>query len=269
VRIVSLNAWGGKVWGPLRDWISGIRPDVLCLQEVTRAPVECPEWLVYADEERRLDQRANLLADVAALLPDHLAAFAAAVRGPLADAEGREWPSEFGNAIWIARRLAMAGFARPFVHGAFRHDGWGAPPVPRTMQAARLYDAVSGRFLVVAHAHGLRDPAGKGDTPARAAQAEAIAAALAAIACPGDGVVFGGDLNLLPGSVTFAVLARLGLSDLVTTRGHEDTRTSFYPRPVRHADYMLVNDAVRVRDFGVPALPEVSDHRPMILDLDP
>jgi endonuclease/exonuclease/phosphatase family metal-dependent hydrolase len=269
VRIVSLNAWGGQLWGPLRDWIAGIRADVLCLQEVTRAPEPCPPWLVYADAERRLDQRTDLLADVSALMPAHQAFFAPAVRGPLTDGAGREWPSEFGNAMWIARGLSVAAWAQPFVHGAFRAGGWGAPPAPRTMQAARLYHPASGRFVVVAHTHGLRDPAGKGDTPARAAQAAAIAATLAAIAQPGDGVVFGGDLNLLPDSATFAVLARLGLTDLVTTRGHADTRTSLYPKPVRHADYMLVGATVRVRAFDVPAAPEVSDHRPLLLDIDP
>jgi endonuclease/exonuclease/phosphatase family metal-dependent hydrolase len=267
LRIVSLNAWGGQVWGALSRWLAGLGPDVLCLQEVTRAPEPCPEWLVYADAERRLDQRTDLLRDVSAILPGHQALFAPAVRGPLHDAAGRAWPSEFGNAMWIARDLSVAGKAERVVHGAFRHDGWGAPPAPRTLQAVRLYHPTAGRFLTVGHTHGLRDPAGKGDTPARAAQARAIAAALADLARPGEGVVFGGDLNLLPGSETFAVLAAAGLSDLVTGRGHRDTRTSLYPKPVRFADYMLVNADVEVAAFDLPAAPEVSDHRPMVLDL--
>jgi endonuclease/exonuclease/phosphatase family metal-dependent hydrolase len=76
-----------------------------------------------------------------------------------------------------------------------------------------------------------------------------------------------GDFNVLPGSSTFEVLADLGLSDLVTGRGHADTRTSHYAKPGRYADYMLVNDAVRVSSFDVVAAPEVSDHRPLLLEL--
>jgi DNA-binding NtrC family response regulator len=48
MRLVWLNAWGGAVWPALGDWIADLHPDVLFLQEVTRAPVPCPEWLVYA-----------------------------------------------------------------------------------------------------------------------------------------------------------------------------------------------------------------------------
>jgi hypothetical protein len=47
-------------------------------------------------------------------------------------------------------------------------------------------------------------------------------------------VVVCGDVNLLPDSETFDVLAEIGLTDLV---GAADTRTSRYPKPVRHASY--------------------------------
>jgi len=46
-----------------------------------------------------------------------------------------------------------------------------------------------------------------------------------------------------------------------------DTRTSHYAKPVRFADYMLVTADVPVADFDVPASPEVSDHRPLVLDI--
>nr|GID36915.1 hypothetical protein Aca09nite_34210 [Actinoplanes campanulatus] len=73
-----------------------------------------------------------------------------------------------------------------------------------------------------------------------------------------------GDLNLLPGSETFAVLAETGLTDLVRDA---DTRTSRYPKPVRHASYLLISDVTAVKRFEVLAEPEVSDHRALILDI--
>ena len=84
-----------------------------------------------------------------------------------------------------------------------------------------------------------------------------------------DAVIACGDLNVLPGSVTFLELGALGLADLVTGRGHTDTRTSHYRKAPRWADYLLVNGKVRVDGFSVPAAPEVSDHRPLVLDLTP
>ncbi len=267
MRLVSLNAWAGQVWPAFSAWVPSVGADILCLQEVTRAPVPSPDWLVYADAERRLDQRTDLLADVSTLLPQgHQAFFAPMMRGPLTDAYGTAFASEFGNAIWVARPLAVSGYMHRFVHGTYRPDGWGAPPVPRPIQVMRLHDPVSMRPFVLAHLHGLRDPAGKGDTPDRARQAKAILAAIADLRQPGDPVVLCGDLNLLPDSETFATLATIGLVDLVTARGHMDTRTSFYTKPQRFADYVCVTPDVRVLDFDVPATPEVSDHRPLILD---
>jgi endonuclease/exonuclease/phosphatase family metal-dependent hydrolase len=81
---------------------------------------------------------------------------------------------------------------------------------------------------------------------------------------PQDRTVLCGDLNLLPGSETFSILRTIGLIDLV---GTTDTRTSRYPNAVRHASYLLVSDPEAVKGFEVPGAPEVSDHRPLILDI--
>ncbi len=116
--------------------------------------------------------------------------------------------------------------------------------------------------------HGLRDPAGKNDTAEREKQALALAGLIGRI-WPGDeGLVVCGDFNLLPDSATFKVLARLGLSDLVTGNGLVDTRTSYYPKQGRFADYMLVTPEVKVAQFEVVKAPEVSDHRALLLDLE-
>jgi endonuclease/exonuclease/phosphatase family metal-dependent hydrolase len=267
LTIVSLNAWGGAVWPALGDWVADTAPDVLCLQEMIRAPVHSPEWLVYADPYRRLDQRADLFSDISARLPAHQAIFAPAARGPLHDARGRVFTSEHGLGLWVARHLAIAEYASAFVHGRYRPDGWGPEPVPRTMQMARLVAPGTGAGMVVAHLHGLRDPSGKGDTPERAAQAEAVAAALAAFQHGADEpMVLAGDLNLLPGSAFFGRMAELGLSDLVTANGIADTRTALYAKPQRHANYMLVRDPGPVERFDAPAEPVVSDHRPLVLE---
>jgi len=85
---------------------------------------------------------------------------------------------------------------------------------------------------------------------------------------PGDErLVVCGDFNVLPDSVTFQALGRLGLIDLVVSQGHTDTRTSHYLKNGRFADYMLVNGDVDAARFEVVAQPEVSDHRALLLDI--
>jgi endonuclease/exonuclease/phosphatase family metal-dependent hydrolase len=122
----------------------------------------------------------------------------------------------------------------------------------------------AGAAVLVAHVHGVRIASGKGDTPARRHQAQRLAALVDRVRQPDDLVVLAGDLNVLPGSETFDILAWTGLTDVV---GTADTRTSAYPKSVRHASYMLVSDPTSVASFQVLAEPEVSDHRPLVLDL--
>ncbi|KIC48889.1 endonuclease/exonuclease/phosphatase family protein [Tateyamaria sp. ANG-S1] len=265
MKIVSLNAWGGQVWDALAPWVSKVQPDVLCLQEVTRAPVSSPEWLRYVDPYRNLAQRADLFGDVSALLPDHQTYFAPATRGVLSNDAGDAVSSEHGLGMWVRRDLAVTRMAQDFVHGTFRPDGWGPEPVPRTMQAARIVDPDTWAHVCVGHFHGLRDPSGKGDTPARDRQTEAAIALFQRVRAGEGAAVLAGDFNLLPDSAAFARFKAVGLYDLIAHHGVTDTRTALYEKPQRFADYMLVSDGLLSASFDVPAQPVVSDHRPLIL----
>ena len=262
MRIVMLNAWGGRLHDRLLPYLSQADPDVLCLQEVVRTPGAPAAWMTYRDAGVELPQRAMLLDEVRDVLPGHRIFFCPAARGVLFDG-GDAHPSEWGLATFVREGLAVIGQVQDFAHGDFSADGYGEHPRSRSAHAVRLFDHAAGHAVTVAHLHGLRDPAaGKGDTLARRAQAERLVAMVEALARPGERVVVCGDLNVLPGSETLAILReRLGLSDLVTSRGHGGTRTSFYAGPARHADYMLVNAAVdgallrrrgRARGLGPP-----------------
>lgn len=261
---MSLNAWGGAVLAPLVEWLPGVGADVVCLQEVTSTP-GLSGWTRFDDGERSLPQRADLFADVATVLPGHQGSFLACDAGPVTDGEGREHRQDFGLATFVDRRLPVVGQEASFVHGAFvDHDTWATTDRPRLAHAVRLVDRAAGRTVTIVHLHGLRDAAGKGDTPARRDQAHRLAALVERVRGPDDVTVVAGDLNLLPDSETFAVLGAIGLVDLVGTR---DTRTSLYAKPVRHASYLLVSHPDVVEAFTVPATPEVSDHRALVLDI--
>lgn len=267
MRVLCLNGWGGRLHDALVAYVRAADPDVLCLQEVVHTPDAPRPVLSYRDGGADLPQRANFFADVAAALPDHAAMFCPAARGDLWDGD-RAVPSQWGLATFVRRTLPVIGQAQGFVHGKYGADGYGAHPRSRSAHAVRVWDHAGGFGITIGHMHGLRDPAaGKHDTPARAAQAERLAALVAGAAEPGARLVVCGDFNVLPESGTFGVLARLGLADLVTGRGFADTRTSYYAKPERFADYMLVNAAVTITGFDVVAAPEVSDHRALLLDL--
>ncbi|MBO6719865.1 MAG: endonuclease/exonuclease/phosphatase family protein [Rhizobiaceae bacterium] len=265
MRILSLNAWGGKLYQPLIDYLAEVDADVYCLQEVVRTPGYPGSELIYRDGDLRLPQRTNLFDDICAALPEHDGRFFPAARGLLFNEAGDEFGSEFGLATFVRHSLSVIAEAMDFVHGAFSGDGWGAHPRPRNAHCIRLYDAGQGASITLAHMHGLREPAGKHDSPLRERQAERLHNLIARVWPGNERLVVCGDFNVLPDSTTFEILGQLGLADLVTGRGFTDTRTSHYEKPGRYADYMLVNDDVEVVAFDVVAKPEVSDHRALLL----
>lgn len=262
MRIVSVNAWGGALHDELVAWLPEVGADVVCLQEVTRTP-GLGGWTRFEDGARILPQRADLMADVHQALPGYDGWFAVSDTGPVA-ADGVEHRQHFGLAMFAGPAVLQVASRAEHVHGGYVDHGsaWPHSGRPRAAQVARF--AAGDRFVTLAHLHGLRDDAGKGDSPARLAQAERLAGLVEQVRRPDDVVVVCGDLNLLPDSETFDVLARIGLSDLV---GSADTRTARYTKPVRHASYLLVSDTGAVRSFEVLAAPEVSDHRALLLDL--
>jgi endonuclease/exonuclease/phosphatase family metal-dependent hydrolase len=264
VRIVSLNAWGGAEFASFAEWLPRCGADVLCLQEVTRTP-GLAGWTRFDDGERALPQRANLFDDVRAALPHHQGLFLTSDSGPVYDREGRAHRQDFGLASFVDARLPIIGQETSFVHGSyFEHRAWAIEDRPRIAHALRLVDRPAERTVTVVHLHGLRDPNGKDDTPSRRAQAEHLVRLVTRVRAPDDLTVVCGDFNVLPHSETLARLATIGLIDLV---GTADTRTSRYAKPVRHASYLLVSDLDAVKQFEVVARPEVSDHRPLVLDI--
>ncbi|QKG19990.1 endonuclease/exonuclease/phosphatase family protein [Actinomadura verrucosospora] len=264
MRIISLNAWGGAMFDDLAPWLDACGADVLCLQEVTHTPA-LGGWTRFDDADRSLPQRANLLTDVRSRLPRHHALFTASDTGPVHDGR-REHRQDFGVATFVAESLPVVGMRSAFVHGDYteHRDRWPTDGRPRAALGVRVHDRRARRFVTVVNLHGLRDPRGKADTPARLAQAERLAALVEAARRDGDMTVVCGDFNLLPDSKTFQVLGDLGLTDLV---GDADTRTSRYPKPLRHASYLLVSDPAAVKRFEILIAPEVSDHRALLLDL--
>lgn len=269
MRIALLNAWGGRLHDRVLAFLPELDPDVLCLEEVVHTPNAPVEVMDYRDPEvgTVLPQRARMFEETCAALPDHGGTFCPAARGDLWSGDEAH-PSEWGLVTFVRRDLAVIGQVQDFVHGGFGAHGYGEHPRSRCAHVVRLYDFAADHVVTVAHLHGLRDLAGKGDTPARAAQAHRFADLIDVIHRGGERLVVCGDLNVRPDSETLTILRdRLGLTELVTSRGFQTTRTACYTKPERFADYMLVNDAATVEKFDVLTEPDVSDHATLVLEI--
>jgi endonuclease/exonuclease/phosphatase family metal-dependent hydrolase len=266
MKVMCLNGWGGKLHAPLADYLAAEAPDVLCLQEVVHSPETDKDWLTYRDGDHVLDQRANFFRDVMRALPDHTGTFCPAAQGVLWDGE-TPVASQWGLASFVHRGIPVIGQAQGFVHKDYGPDGYGDHPRSRSAHGLRLYDHDAGRAVSITHMHGLRDLAGKMDTPERAAQARRLLALSDQVSRPGDLRIICGDFNVEPGSETLALLADQGFTELVTDRGFAGTRSGHYTKPGRFADYMLIDREGAVKRFDVVYAPEVSDHCPLVLEI--
>jgi endonuclease/exonuclease/phosphatase family metal-dependent hydrolase len=73
-----------------------------------------------------------------------------------------------------------------------------------------------------------------------------------------------GDFNLLPNTDSLTILEQ-GMRNLIKEYPVTSTRSRFYEKPDKFADYILVSPEVVVEDFQV--LDEaVSDHLPLLLE---
>lgn len=266
LQIMCLNGWGGKLHRKLLPYIESAAPEVLCLQEVVHSPASDKDWLTYRDGDHILSQRANFFRDVSNALPEHVAVFCPSAQGVLWDEE-QSVSSQWGLATFVHHTLPIIGQVQGFVHKGFSPLGYGDHPRSRSAHGVRIYDYAANRPLSVTHMHGLRDLNGKMDTPERAVQAWKLLDLSREVSEADDISIICGDFNVEPESETIEILLDAGFSELVTGRGFESTRSSYYKKPGKFADYMLINREEGVKDFEVVIDPEVSDHCPLVLEL--
>lgn len=260
MKVVSLNAWGGRCGLPLIRWLQETQADIYCLQEMFRGS-NLPSPTVSDGEGKTID--ANLFGTIQQALPGYNGWFSAGSRGYINDSTWLDLPLEYGIALFIHPSLSVTAQRAELVHGEFRLDKQGSPPLSRTAQVIRCVGA-EGEFTI-GHLHGLWQPEGKQDSPLRIQQAYRFRDLLASVANPNEALLACGDLNLLPNSATFEILGELGLEDLNQRFNVHCTRSSLYKKHVRYADYMLANRYVKVDDFTVIKDPEISDHSPLLL----
>lgn len=266
LQIMSLNGWGGTLYSDLLPYLSQALPDVLCLQEVVHTPESDKDWLTYRDGNHVLPQRANFFRDVCEALPEHVAVFCPAAQGVLWD-DDKSVPSQWGLATFVHRSFPIIGQVQGFVHKGYSADGYGEHPRSRSAHGVRVYDYASDRAVSITQMHGLRDLKGKMDTPDRLAQAKRLLKISQAISEPEDLRVICGDFNVEPDSETIRLLEADGLVELVKHYGVETTRNSYYKKPGKFADYMLIDQIEQISNFQVLQKPEVSDHCPLVLTL--
>jgi hypothetical protein len=205
----------------------------------------------------------DLLDELQHLLPGYQALFCNIQsgfdpHGPVA------YAVDFGQAMFVHPSLRLQDHFKRFIfrteNALSAHSntpvGWG---LGRAIQVATIGQAQT--TYVIGNVHGLWHPSGKGDMPERLEQSTHIVAAMASVSAQKKIIV--GDLNVLPQTQSIALIEQAGYRNLVSEHAITDTRTVFYDKAIRLADYAFVSERVKVEAFRVDQSP-VSDHAALI-----
>ena len=155
------------------------------------------------------------------------------------------------NAPHIFATLAVSGL-KTLTH-------YSGPAHSRNLQWLDC-QAYGNRYTIMNH-HGLWNAQGKYDSPARLEQSRRISEFVKTRTLP---AILCGYFNLRPDTQSLQMIAT-GMQNLISDYQIQSTRTSYYPKAEKFADYVFATPQINVENFKV--LPnEVSDHAPIVLE---
>ena len=240
MKLITLNIWGGHVRDPLLNFIISHRDiDIFCFQEVyhnAQNKISCDDRLVSL----------NIFSELQALLPEHQAFFK-----PVVD-------NIYGISIFVKKDLNILGEGDIRIHENPLYVGTG-PSHPRNLQWLEYSHNNQNYFIL--NVHGLWNGMGKTDTPERIAQSRKIRDFMEKIQAP---KILCGDFNLRPDTESLKIIEQ-DMYNHVRINNVFSTRTSWYPKEEKFADYIFTSPEIAVNTFKVLE-DEVSDHSPLFLD---
>lgn len=253
MKLITLNTWGGRAGKDslLRFFATHKdTTDIFCLQEIWSAPYEHLEGSVVGG--KNMNHESILVhgkQKISETLSHHHSYFSP------------HHLENYGLMMSIRDTITVKDFGDIFVH---KHKGY----VPdgdighhaRNIQYATF--TLNSKEVTVINFHGLWNGNGKSDSLDRLLQSESIIHFLKTL--QGE-IIICGDFNLLPDTKSLKKFEDFGLRNLISENNITSTRTSFYTKKEKFADYIFVSSGITVRECKV--LPdEVSDHSPLLLD---
>ncbi len=254
MKLISLNIWGGRAGKDklLEFFVAHKDVDIFCLQEIWSAPYE---YLEGHSAGGLSICHSNIMVygmqEISALLESHAAYFKP------------NYLDNYGLMILVKKDLDVISEGDFFV---YKDKGY----IPegdvgfhaRNVQFATIKTKNGNRSIL--NFHGLWNGSGKSDSEDRLLQSDRIIQFMKTLSNP---YVMCGDFNLLPNTQSMRKLEDFGIRNLIKEYGITSTRTSFYTKAEKFADYALISKEVVVKDFKV-LIDEVSDHSPLYLEFE-
>lgn len=259
MKLITLNIWGGKVFDLLMDFIENDSKDtdIFCFQEMLFGSIEGFTDITKA--------RINIFSEIKKLLPDFTSYIYYAPENALHfQSELLPKGTRAGQAIFIRKPINVID------DGGFRGYNKDLPSgstfggkISGSCQWVAVQDK-QGQEITILNLHGIwQHNSDKVDTPERLIQSRIIKDFLNSrkgkkILC--------GDHNLRPDGESIKILEK-DMVNLIKKNNITSTRSSYYPKPGKFADYIIISPDIRVNQFEV-LRDEVSDHLALKLNFD-
>lgn len=259
MKLLSLNVWAGVLIDPLTEYLKKQAPttDVFCFQEV----IEGPEG--YGDIGA--GYRADTYARIKGALPNFVPHYAPAEENISELIVPSPVPVSYGQAtlvsptfeilehktIWVTDPKTQVNASNIYIR-------------PRCMQ--HLAIKTPNGVIAIGNLHGVLDGGSKGDSPDRSRQFKIVADFLEQVHYP---KILCGDFNARPETKSLELLDK-GMKNLIRDYDIKITRTHWYKGLEKYndtiSDYMFVSPDIKIQRFEVPAITEISDHLPLVLE---
>jgi endonuclease/exonuclease/phosphatase family metal-dependent hydrolase len=263
LSIIFLNTYNARYKEEFFDFLDANRPDIFCFQEIysgLEAAVTSSGSLVdmYYQLRQRLGEEYFGYHYV----------------------RQEDWPNStyqkhnpWGNAIFIKKNIQVHSYLEEFILGhrnsaSSDRDNF-STTLPVGAQSVTI--KVNEKTLSITNFHGYYAGlgVGKGDTPERLIQSENLLEHIKKL--PGQKIL-GGDFNLDPNTKSMEILEKSNLKNLIKEYSIKGTRTQRYPEEKRSthpfADYVFVEECLRVNSFRVDTDFAGSDHAPLFLEIE-
>lgn len=244
MKLITLNIWGAKIHKPLVEFLKreSADTDIFCFQEVYNGGS-----LIHTGGDV-----TNIYSELEGLLPDFVALYSESLS---CEIHGIQVP--YGIALFVRKNVTV------LKQGTFEifasHDG----PRLSLKQGIRLWNrllqfvtiSLNGKQVTIFNLHGLWIGGGKDDNEGRIEQSTRVRSIMDSF--EGEKILCG-DFNLNPETESMKILEQ-GMRNLITENGITSTRSHYYIKEPKFADYSLVTPGVNVSGFQV-LQDVVSDH---------
>jgi endonuclease/exonuclease/phosphatase family metal-dependent hydrolase len=252
MKLICLNTWGGFAGKQkLLDFFKKYSAvDIFCLQEISKRKRPELNGKIVGGRLFEVDKIfGNAIQEISMKLKNHNYLF------------HPNQEENYGIASFIKKNHEIKNQGDLFV---YREKGFICEKDPgnhaRNIQHFRIEH--EGKQITIINFHGLWNGKGKTDTEDRIKQSKNIVNFLKTI--EGE-IILAGDFNLRPDTESIKIIEEFGLKNLIKEHNITSTRTSYYEKEEKFADYIFVSKGINVKEFYVMK-EEVSDHSALFLD---